>query len=354
MSLGIDAAIRATPPALAVVLPAHVGDCVFALGPLRAAQRALAEVGGALSFVGVGRGADLVASQFPGARLASVAPRGRPVVLLAPSLRVALQAVRAGAAPRYGVAGDGRTLLLRRAVRRVPERGALPAVAGAALLCREPQPAQYARVIAAALGDQRIPSAEVAEDDGRITLDGATLSEGRRLWEDLGRPTVLLHPAAAGLKTKQGTAAAWSALAARLDLAGHRILWTGGPRDLDRVRSVQGRWNARVGEEALPLLLWAAVARCCDVVIAPDTGTAHVAAAAGAMVRIAFGPTDPRRHPPPAGTRGHTTVHSGSFRGCTACYQPTCRFERTLGTVPCIDDALLRIGAAIGREATTA
>lgn len=328
-----------------VVLPAHLGDNVLAMAPIRAAARAASMGGWSLSLVGAGRGAELLESQVDGVDLRPEACSGQPSILLGRSFRSAWRALRAGARPRVGLAGDARGWLLHGRVNPSPERDAFPAIASAPLLCREPQQAQYARLFAETFRAWRLPEPVRQDGDARLRLSSLHEEAGARTFLRLDRPDVLIHPVASGLATKVGLASSWRALAGRLRVAGFRVAWTGGPGDADRLEAFRGTDPVSAGPTATSPLAWAALARLCKVVIVPDTGLSHVAAAAGATVWTAFGPTEARRHPP--GGRSTGQAVTGSFQGCTGCYRARCRFETVLGTVPCIDDALLRIGAAV-------
>jgi ADP-heptose:LPS heptosyltransferase len=118
----------------------------------------------------------------------------------------------------------------------------------------------------------------------------------------------------------------WIDLGRRLRLAGRRIAVTGGPNEADAsfAREVARCLAAPVaaGGTCLPPLRWAAVARSVDAVVAPDTGIAHVAAAAGARVHVLFGPTDPARHAP----QGELVDILAAPRdlACSPCYRGSC------------------------------
>ncbi|MFH8606927.1 glycosyltransferase family 9 protein [Streptomyces sp. NPDC018029] len=122
-------------------------------------------------------------------------------------------------------------------------------------------------------------------DDGRLRVLPAPDTTGLTG----NGPYVVLHP---------GTAApahAWDAgraaeTVALLADAGHRVVVTGGPEETALTRRVSGDTAVDLGGRT-DLRTLAGVLRAADVVIAGDTGPAHLAAATGTPV-VSVGPQD--------------------------------------------------------------
>ncbi len=101
------------------------------------------------------------------------------------------------------------------------------------------------------------------------------------------------------------------------------IIFTGGPDDrrmIERICSLMKRRDAEnwAGETTLKEL--AALAELSDLFITTDTGSMHLAAAAGAKVLALFGPTAPWR----TGPYGHADSVIRTGIECSPCFQRTC------------------------------
>ncbi|MEU9102205.1 glycosyltransferase family 9 protein [Streptomyces sp. NPDC048361] len=112
-------------------------------------------------------------------------------------------------------------------------------------------------------------------------------------------PYVVLHPGAAT------PARAWDAeraadVVALLADAGHRVVVTGGPAETALTRQVSGGTAVDLGDHT-DLRTLAGVLRMADVVIAGDTGPAHLAAATGTPVVSVGSPAAPAEHRSPYG-----------------------------------------------------
>ncbi|HQU80337.1 MAG TPA: glycosyltransferase family 9 protein [Azonexus sp.] len=85
----------------------------------------------------------------------------------------------------------------------------------------------------------------------------------------------------------------WRALAEALDVAGVRVVWSAGPRELDLVRAVdaEGRFVSMAGKLDLAGL-WHLLAGAA-VLVSPDTGVAHLARLTGTPAVVLFGPGSP-------------------------------------------------------------
>lgn len=303
------------------VLPRHLGDTVLALPALRllaaaaAPRRVVTLSEGPGAQVVRGRGWDVAAPERLGPG---------PVVLLSSSFRSALQALRAGSRPRIGEATDSRRLLLTDVVpgpvrpfstrtqgRRLPR-----------LLVKEHQADAYVRIVRSALAVLHldVPPPPLVD----LKIDPPNMAEGRRAWETAGRPSVVLHPCAAGASTKLWPAAHWIQLAR--DLRGRCVI-TGGPSADDASLAAQIGAAAQVqvfaGCDALPVMPWASFALAAGTVVCPDTGVAHLARAVGAHVVAIFGSSDPRRHAP-RGSGAFSLLHGGADVPCSPCYRDRC------------------------------
>ena len=137
-------------------------------------------------------------------------------------------------------------------------------------------------------------------DDGRLAVRQTALPP--RLTRLLGRrPYVAFHPGAA-VPARQPTPARSAAMVAALVGAGHRVVVTGTESERGLTAAVAGDCAADLGG-ATSLAELAALFAGATVVVAPNTGPAHLAAAVGASVVSLFAPVVPREQWSPYGTR---------------------------------------------------
>ncbi len=320
-----------------VYLSRHLGDGVMALPALRLLAESLAPR--PLRVVVRGVVAELIAGQ---GTWTVVAHGGRgPAVLLAPSLRVALQAARSGGRPRVGFATDSRRLLLAHAVPGPPEP--LPLKTGGRrlprLLVREHQQDAYLRVARAALEVLGVSAAAGGGSAVRVVAS----SVADAAFVEAGSPSVVLHPWAVGGAAKRWPLERWVGLARALP----RCVVTGGPGVEDAAFASQIGEGASVpvlaGDRALSISDWVAFASQAGSVVAPDTGIGHLARAAGVDLVSLFGATDPARHAP-RGAGALALLDGGGGLPCHPCYRSTC----PEGTHACmraigVDDVLARV-----------
>jgi heptosyltransferase-2/heptosyltransferase-3 len=133
------------------------------------------------------------------------------------------------------------------------------------------------------------------------------------------QPYIAIHPGA-GSSIKSWPPERWAAAADRLcDRLGAVAVFTGGDREhtaiwaiLDRMRN---RGLSLAGETNLAQL--AAVYERAEVVLGPDTGPLHLAAAVGTPSVHLFGPADPAQFGPWGNPERHVVV--GSDIGCRPC-----------------------------------
>src|SRR5262249_54087136 len=125
-------------------------------------------------------------------------------------------------------------------------------------------------------------------------------TEARRLLEGVGIPAdrraVGIQLGAAFGPSKLWPVARLAELATRLEADGRPVVFLGAPDSVALLRAVEaarGRSvHSLVGGDS-PAVLPALLAQLA-LLIAPDSGPAHVAAAVGTPVVTLFGPTDPR------------------------------------------------------------
>ncbi|MEJ2870723.1 glycosyltransferase family 9 protein [Actinomycetospora sp. OC33-EN08] len=124
----------------------------------------------------------------------------------------------------------------------------------------------------------------------------------------VGNGAVVIHPGAA-FGSKRWPVERFAAVARALGARGHEVVVTGGPDEAGLTTQVPGRdlaGRTSVGE----LCRLVAHAR---LVIAGDTGIAHVATAYGTPSVTLFGPVGPEQWGPPADPR-HVTLTDASVR----------------------------------------
>jgi ADP-heptose:LPS heptosyltransferase len=210
---------------------------------------------------------------------------GGAALLLAPSFRVAWQALRSGASLRIGTPTDWRRLLLthpvdasvsdrhQREVYRAAADHVIELLGGGGSSCES-------------------PSEELS--GGHFCAD----PEGRAWWESVGSPGLLLHPWASGRAAKRWPLEHW----VRLGEQFASVVVTGGPSgdDAETAEQLAARLGApcAAGSTALSPAAWASLAQAVPQLVLPDTGLAHLASAAGARPLVLFGATDPARYAP--------------------------------------------------------
>lgn len=289
---------------IALRAPNWIGDAVMALPALAALRRAFAE--DEVTLVGPGGVTALFAEVHDAqpsrvltlegtsaGRTARALAAGRfdRIVLFTNSFGSAWAARRAGIRERWGYGGRGRSLLLTRAVARPGrhERG---------------HHADYYRVLAARVGatDGLDAAPRLAASEATRAFSADTLARAR---VDATRPLAVLAPGAAYGHAKRWLPERYADVAARLVRErGMTVALTGADGDRDAGRAIES-WlgtHAPVERPAVVNLIGApggvrgligllALAR---LVIANDSGAAHVAAALRVPTVTIFGPTDER------------------------------------------------------------
>jgi len=287
---------------IVVVAPNWLGDAVMALPALADLRRHFADarlvvaarrsvsalfplvpgVDGVVSLPGKGGVAALGTWREDVAALRDAA--GDVAILLPNSLASAVVALRAGIAERWGLATDGRSRLLTRAVPR--PRG-------------HRHQAAYYQALTTALGVPAGP--QLARVVPPVPRDGL-IPDGRY---------VVLAPGAAYGSAKQWPVSQWAILAALLADEGWQIVLVGSAGDRATCAAVrrlvphsqQARVMDLTGETSLADLT--AVLASADGVVSNDSGAMHLAAATGARVVAVFGATDETRTAPVRASLDH-------------------------------------------------
>jgi ADP-heptose:LPS heptosyltransferase len=139
---------------------------------------------------------------------------------------------------------------------------------------------------------------------------------------DPDRPIVILHPGTRW-KTKRWGEKKWAALGDRLHEGdGAQVILTGSQSDISLVRSVAGSMRFPGIDTAG---LWglkelAFLQTQADVVVTPDSGPMHLAAAMGVPVIALFGPTDEARTGPYGNIHGVVSAPVS----CRPCFLRKC------------------------------
>lgn len=113
-----------------------------------------------------------------------------------------------------------------------------------------------------------------------------------------------------------------------------RVILTGQNKDKTLVRKLMARARAKPASFAgkTTILQLAALIKRCRVYISPDSAPLHVAAAMQVPIIALFGPTDARRHMPPA----VKSVVLHKPMKCSPCYSGRCKIK----THACMNDIL--------------
>lgn len=118
---------------------------------------------------------------------------------------------------------------------------------------------------------------------------------------------VVVHPGAA-LPSRRWPAERWAQVVAAL--SGERVLVTGGPDEVALAEEVAGG-GAEVLAGRTSARELAGVVGAARLLVAPDTGVAHLATALGTPSVVLFGPTPPARWGPPPDRPQHRVLWAG-------------------------------------------
>jgi ADP-heptose:LPS heptosyltransferase len=166
-------------------------------------------------------------------------------------------------------------------------------------------------------------------DDGALRVRRSPPLTGE-LAEMVGTaPFVVFHPGAA-VPARRPTTARSARMVAALSAAGHRVVVTGDDSECEHTASVCGDVGVDVGGRTSFATL-AAVYAAAQVVVAPNTGPAHLAAAVGTPVVSLFAPVVPASQWIP---HGHNVIRLGDQNA-------PCRLTRArvcpVNGHPCLD-----------------
>jgi heptosyltransferase-2 len=209
------------------------------------------------------------------------AERFDAALLLPNSFRTAWIAWRAGIPERWGYARDARSALLTRAI-PPPARGEIP----------EHQAYYYLELLRRLDILSSLPSVE------GFCLPGMERKPSRA---ETARPVVGLNPGAAFGTAKRWMPSRYIELGRRLrEERGASILIFGSAQERDLAEDIARRIGAGATSTAGQTTLWQfiEIAAGCDLFVTNDTGTMHLAAAAGVAVLAIFGSTDERSTAP--------------------------------------------------------
>ncbi|MGH7319347.1 MAG: lipopolysaccharide heptosyltransferase II [Candidatus Rokuibacteriota bacterium] len=319
-----------------VRFPNWLGDTVMAVPTLRALRGALprAEVWG------LGPWVASILEEEPGLDRRLAHPRGWRdrqrlagqlrgagidlAILLPNSFEAAFHAWLTRARWRVGYAGDGRSYLLTHAIQ--------PAVTTVH------QVAEYLALLRP-LGLAPIITAPT------LAIAASRRTEARRLLAEIeigeGTRAVAIQLGAAFGPSKLWPVDRLAALATRLSEQGTPAVFLGGSDAAPLLRRVEAALTAParslVGRDH-PALLPALLAEFA-VVVAPDSGPAHVAAAVGVPVVTVFGPTDPRQTAPLADRQTPLWRRPA----CAPCFQPQCPIDHRCMSAITVDDVVTAV-----------
>jgi ADP-heptose:LPS heptosyltransferase len=168
------------------------------------------------------------------------------------------------------------------------------------------------------------------DDDGALRIRGVKAMPDP-IAERIGRgPFVAFHPGAA-VPGRMPTAHRSAAMVAALARAGYRVVVTGAPSERELTSAVAGDLAVDLGGET-DLAALAAVFAAARVVVAPNTGPAHLAAAVGAPVVSLFAPVVPASQWSPFSTA--VTVLGDQNAPCAATRARECPVPGH----PCLDN----------------
>lgn len=188
--------------------------------------------------------------------------------------------------------------------------------------------------LAATLG-YRLP----ARDDGRLAVRGQVTAAAPAA----PQPYIVVHPGAS-VPARAWSPEANAALVDALVASGRRVVVTGGPGEESLTSGVAGPCRPGVvdlgGRTDLPTL--AGVLAGAEVVVAPNTGPAHLAAAVGTPVVSVFAPTVPAACWRPYGVP-HVLLGNHEI-ACAGCRARTCPVagHPCVETVP-VDEVLAAV-----------
>jgi ADP-heptose:LPS heptosyltransferase len=184
-------------------------------------------------------------------------------------------------------------------------------------------------------------------DDGRLRIRPLSPVPEDLVGRIGGAPYVVFHPGAA-VPARMPSASRSAAMVAALALAGHRVVVTGADSERDLTAQVAGRHGIDLGGRT-DLATLAGVFAAAQVVVVPNTGPAHLAAAVGASMVSLFAPVVPASQWSPYGAA--VTVLGDQHAPCRATRARDCPVPGH----PCLDgitdsDLLAAVDAALNQR----
>ncbi len=189
---------------------------------------------------------------------------------------------------------------------------------------------------------------QIGVEAGRPSLEFRIPEESRRRAENLlrqkgslARPIVVIHPMAKW-ETKEWPMANFARTISSLLAGKASVIITGGPQDDEPVEEIfshvpeKARVLNLVGKTNLREL--AGVFSLSDLVLTPDTGPMHLAAAVNAPLIALFGPTAPWR----TGPYGNQNVILRKPLPCSPCFRKKCETLECMKSIT-VEDVLRSI-----------
>lgn len=237
------------------------------------------------------------------------------VLILANSFRAAWQMWKAGVPERAGYAGEFRSPLLTRAIKRPPKHSLS-------------QFEYYAK-----LAGEVFPEFEPVQEGLRIP--GKFLKRADGLLPLRDKPLVGMGFGASYGAAKMWPAERFAKLADKLSNSAYVILFgAGADQEVEKIviNASRSKLVSLVGKTDIPTLA-AALSRL-DLYITNDTGPMHLAAAAGAPTLAVFGPTSPDETSP----RGANVKVIYRKADCAPCWRRSCPTDHRCMTSINVDD----------------
>jgi len=332
---------------LVVFAPNWLGDAVMALPAVADVRRAFPDarlvVAARRSVIRLFEAVPVVDEVLPLSGEGDVdrvrAGQFEAALLLPNSFAVAWLARRARIPERWGYRGDGRRLLLTRAVARPSRRG---------------HQAEYYQGLVRGLGLAAGPIApQIRPSDAALGRARTRLLEGGWHGET---PLVGVAPGAAFGHAKRWPPGRFAAVIRDLSASGVATVVIGSAVDLDAGRDIERALAGAmlpapcvdlIGRTSLPELF--GVLALCRAVVTNDSGAMHLAAALGVPVTAIFGPTDERVTAPlptAQGSRAHVVLSRQVW--CRPCMLRECPIDHRCMTRIRPEDVLAAVRHQLG------
>ena len=189
----------------------------------------------------------------------------------------------------------------------------------------------------------------VKEPDLKFSVPAGARYKAEKVLREQGltsSPLVIIHPMAKW-PTKQWPLGNFARLADNLMAQGASLVFTGSPDDREAVHSILGQIQNQqrmvnlAGKTDLKEL--AGVFSLADLVLAPDTGPMHLAAAVHAPLIALFGPTAPWR----TGPYGNNHVILRKSLACSPCFKKKCATTECMNSLT-VEEVLKAVKNILG------